>query len=140
MAPSCCSRISSKANIMSSHCQRKLCHMALFNSSNSKKHSPQAEETTMGTMSQARKNAHSTKKSNLLKKPLPVTSISSNLTCKKGIIAKEVYICIRHSSCMCADQTGKFLYTERSCNQHLIIAYVVDPNLILAVAFKNKSK
>ena len=38
------------------------------------------------------------------------------------------------------DQTRKFPYVARRGNQYLIIAYVVDPNIILAKAFKKKTK
>ena len=41
---------------------------------------------------------------------------------------------------MHTDQTEKFPYVARSSNQYLMIAYVVDPNLILAKAFKKKIK
>ena len=41
---------------------------------------------------------------------------------------------------MCSDQTGKFPYVARSGNQHVMVVHVVDPNVILATAFKNKTK
>ena len=41
---------------------------------------------------------------------------------------------------MYTDQTGKFPCVARSGNHYLMIAYVADPNLILAKAFKRKTK
>ena len=96
----------------------------------------QAEETSMGTISQIRKNIRSTKD----KQKINSTIHPSMNSQPKSIGCKQVFIYICHSSRMHADQAGKFPCVARSGNQYLMIAYVVDPNLILAKAFKRKTK
>ena len=67
-------------------------------------------------------------------------SINANEASNAFKTSNEVHIFIRHGSKLHTDQIGKFPYVSRQGNQCIMIAYVVDPNVILAVPFKSKTK
>ena len=100
-----------------------------------RRYCPDADETILGTMSQSRQNVRSTKLS-ITSTTQPTKDDVSNSTTK----THEAHVFIRHKSKMYSDQTGKFPYVARSGNQYIMVVYVVDPNVILATAFKNKTK
>ena len=114
--------------------------MARVNSRCSMKIFSQVEETSIEIISQICKNIQSTKHKKQHDSTFQNSKIPQSTDSAKATECKEVFICIHHSSRMCIDQTGKFPYVARSGNQYLMIAYVVDLNLILAKVFKKKTK
>ena len=86
-------------------------------------------------MSQSRKNIRSAKVS-VTKNESSLEADSSNSNSK----TYEAHVFIAHSSKMCSDQTGKFPHVARSGNQYIMVVFAVDPNVILATAFQNKTK
>ena len=98
-------------------------------------HYPNAEETVLGMTSQKRKNIRSTKKH--ITKDNKSNQPNLNTTFNKY---KEAHFFIIHSSKTHSDRMGKFTHIVRSSNQCLMIACVVDANLILAAPFKTNTK
>ena len=103
-----------------------------------RKYCPKVEETSIGTMSQIRKNIQFTKHKQQNSSVFHTSKNLQVIISTISIECKEVFIYICHSSQMYTDQTGKFPCVARSGNQYLMIAHVVDLNLILAKAFKKK--
>ena len=102
------------------------------------KYYPQTEATSMGTMSHSRKNKRSTKTkhaSRTTAQPIDIAPLVS-----RDNQSEEVHLFICQSSKLHTDQTGKFPRVALSGNQHIMIAHAADPNVILAAAFKNKTK
>ena len=94
----------------------------------------------MGHMVQTRQGVYSTQPKPPQPKPnLPPPPTASSL----GPIAPpedpshELFIRVRHISCLYTDDTGRFSTRSRSGNQYIMIAYHCDSNVILACPFKN---
>ena len=100
-----------------------------------RRHCSNAEETVLGMTSQKRKNIRSTKKH--ITKDNKSNQPNLNTTFNKY---KEAHFFIIHSSKTHSDRMGKFTHIVRSSNQCLMIACVVDANLILAAPFKTNTK
>ena len=88
-----------------------------------------------------KKNIRSTKIKRTKEKYVTLNSLNDIVKNAATDIKKsnQAHVFIRHSSKLYSDQIGKFQCTARSGNQHLMIIYIVDANVVLAEPFKNKT-
>jgi len=100
--------------------------------SNAAKYCPDADETIMGHLAQQRQNVRSTKP----KQPMPAPLMVPPPPVATPSI--QVYITTQPLSKLFTDDTGRFPVRARSGNQHVMIAFHADGNIILQQAFKTK--
>jgi hypothetical protein len=101
--------------------------------SNVSRYCPDADKTILGHLSQQRQNVR-------LTKPRPAARILTPFVHPPTEPpSSEVYINVNPISTLYTDDTCRFPVKARSGNQHVMIAYHADGNLILQQAFKNRS-